>query len=164
MKILPAILPLILISAVAGADEISGRIDTTDLIGKNFEISGINISASGAAITNEMLEQIEFSELKLRQRVEVTGSLGGSGSMRATKIKKVFAGYDKVNGMISNVSGPTNVITVGGIKIKVPANAIVEDQQDRQIKFENLVPGNVVNCKGLWTGPRQLMARKVELQ
>ena len=162
----PLILILSMLTTVTGAslaDQINGRIKAINLNDKTIEISGVEVIADGASVQGEAGSSIVLSDLDINHRVEVTGSLG-NGRMWAKKIQKVSAGYDKVAGNVSSVNGNAKKINIGGIDVKVPNNATLEDSQDSPITFDKLIPGNVVQCKGLWTGPREFMSRSVKLQ
>ena len=55
-------------------------------------------------------------------------------------------------------------LTVGGVTVRVPEGARIEDRRDAAIPFEKLSADSRVECEGNWGGAREFTASKVELE
>ncbi|MDD5556876.1 MAG: DUF5666 domain-containing protein [bacterium] len=151
------------LAARGGPDSVQGRITLIDPAAGILEISGVRIIAKDAVVENLADQRVTLADLKAGDSVDVDGSFSGPGEMTAVKIEQEVSVTDEVEGKIAAVDAAGGTITIGGVTVKVPAGAVIEDGNDMPTALEQLKTGSRVDCEGTWTGDRELTAVKIEI-
>jgi len=159
-------------TSVCAADEINGKIQVVSPKDSSITVSGVVIAAQNARIENEFDQLINLSAIVVDDYVEIDGTFTGPGQMMAMKIEKEYPKQeiekeypkqDEIKGRIETVDTAKREMKISGITIKIPQNAWLEGHHDTRISIEQILPSYYVECKGIWTGPLEFTASKVEL-
>ena len=150
-------------TSVCAADEINGKIQVVSPKDSSITVSGVVIAAQNARIENEFDQLINLSAIVVGDYVEIDGTFTGPGQMMAMKIEKEYPKQDEIKGRIETVDTAKREMKISGITIKIPQNAWLEGHHDTRISIEQILPSYYVECKGIWTGPLEFTASKVEL-
>lgn len=164
MKVAVAAVAVCAVLAAAGRDELRGRIAAVDSAAETIEVSGVKILARGAVIEDEQDRRIPLADLKAGDGIEVDGAFNAAGELAATKIERDSSPGGKIEGAVSAADAAARTITVGGVAVRVPEGARIEDRRDAAIPFEKLSADSRVECEGNWGGAREFTASKVELE
>ncbi|MFA6142259.1 MAG: DUF5666 domain-containing protein [Candidatus Omnitrophota bacterium] len=143
------------------ADEIRGKVSSVDSSKKELQISGVTIKAADAWIENEQDYPLALENIVSGDYVEVDGKFTGLSEMKAQKIDRKQAESGAIKGKITAVDTKKRELAIGGIVIKITANAWLEGPGHVIIPIELFACGYKVQCKGDWTGKSELTAFKV---
>jgi len=149
-------------TSVCVADEINGKTQVVSPKDSSITVSGVVIAAQNARIENEFDQPINLSAIAVGDYVEIDGIFTGPGQMMAMKIEKEYPKQDEIKGRIETVDTAKREMKISGITIKIPQNAWLEGHNDMRISIEQILPNYYVDCKGIWTGPLEFTASKVE--
>lgn len=146
------------------ADEIRGKVNSVDKTEKTLQISGVLIKAGDAWVENEQDYPLPLGGIAPGDYVEVDGKFTGLSEMKAKKIDRKKPECGVVKGKITSIDIKKREIVIGGITIKVPADAWLEGPNHVKIPLELFAPGYKVECRGEWTGVALLTAFKVTVE
>ena len=146
------------------ADEIRGKVDTVDKIGKRLKISGVIIHTAEAWIENEQDYPLALKDIANGDYIEVEGKFTGLPEIKAKKIDRKKPECGVVKGRITTVDAKKGRILISGITIKVNADTWLEGPNRVKIPLELFARGYEVQCKGNWTALYELTAFKISVE
>ena len=123
-------------SSVSQDDNVEGPISSIDLVGKKFVVLGQTIIVDTSTSFDDRISPASTAGLKLNDQVEVSGMVGATGDITATRIELRKPGVTQleVTGKVSNLDSANrkfkiNALTVNystaqleGFAIGAPAN------------------------------------------
>lgn len=156
---------LLAVPGLAGAeDEIHGNVTALDAPAARLEMSGVTVAASNALVQSESQAALKLADLKIGDRVEVYGAFAARGVLAAARIRRTLRGGDKIRGRNERTDAANRALTIGGITVKVPVNARLEDSNSRVLPLEQFSTNRVLECVGTWTGTNEFTATQVGME
>ena len=142
--------------------------DERSLIGRIDEISGNTFTILDHVfnVTDETVyldplgDPMEFTDLAVRMRVEVSAVINASGALVAREV--VARPRDrKVTGTVTAIEG--DHMAVAGLTVVIDANTVFFDSEGEEISQSSIVPGQTVNLTMILGPGGQPLATEVHL-
>jgi hypothetical protein len=152
-------------SAVSARSEASlqGRVSSLDPGAGRLELSGVRVVISNAVILTETDTVLRVGDLKTGDRVDIRGAFVAPGVLAATRVQRTLRDSDRLQGRNERTDAAARTLAVGGITIKVPVNARIEDAGAHALPLEQCATNQVLICTGAWTGTNEFTASAITI-
>lgn len=163
MSVLFCAICIALCGLTALADEIRGTIQSVDRAARAVVISGVTILARDAIAVDGDETLIDFASLSPGDFLEADGDFTDTAELTAIKLGKYPRERDAVKGRIEKADHGKRLLFISGIKVIVADGARLEGYSDSKGSITQFKRDIYVECRGAWTGDRELTATKVEM-
>ncbi len=146
-------------SSVSQDDNVEGPISSIDIAGKKFVVLGQTIIVDTSTSFDDRISPASIAGLKVNDQVEVSGMVGATGDITATRIELRKPGVTRleVTGKVSNLDAANRKFKINALTVNY-STAQLEGFATGAPANDDLVEarGNALNAAG------ELVATKVE--
>lgn len=162
-KCMAALVMMLGAGALSAEIVLQGRVSALDPVAAKLDVAGVRVVATNAAMLSETDAAISVVDFKVGDRVEVRGVIAAAAApvLSASRVQRTLADGDRLKGRVERSDAANRVFLIGGITVKVPVNARVEDAQLRALPIEQCSTNHVLSCSGTWTGTNEFTATAI---